>query len=510
MHQAPSKRDNRARALLVGVDRYENFDASLSLRGSRNDVVLLVWYCLHELGLRAENIRVLTTPLLTRAELDLREVQHGIDLDAGKGPSVQLGGATAREVEQGLTWLLQESQQAGGAALFAFSGHGAWSSAEGPLLCLADTKPDFTGGVLSLKRLGQMVADFDAKDRLVALLDCCHVAPPPGDPRLMGSGLPHQGTPADVLGHADLFNVSNRVLLAARPARQSFQVRLGGMWHGAFTFALMTSAERWKAGREASHGAYKHVLKRAKSTLKALGVPEKPNMMVPEARRREIRNQPFFGVKAGATSKCPDASDQGNQLDGGYRYAFMSQIPGQPALDLSVIVAVGATTTQNTLGTNAAWPPTGTSNVGYECWYLNTNNVQSLNTTNQRITVTKTTLSGAQSIAVMATSTSTSGFAGSAGALDTSQPYIQSAEATGWSTSAPTIRGTPVYFKGTSSQGNVMWMAWDLSSGILTQVIWYAYTATAPTTVDPTLFSPYSLQTTAPPSGYFQASSENA
>jgi len=503
MPQTSSNQDNKAYALLIGVDSYKSFDGTgtSDLKGSRNDVFLLASYCVEVLGMRPENIAALITPELTPEERKEKESLRGINW----------GDATEKEVTKRLAWLLDVSK--GVKALLAFSGHGAALPGGEPVLCLGDTAPGLTSGVLSLKTLRHDIKNAYADGRLVALLDCCHVASRSPHQRLRGTSLSHAVAAADVAGKEDLFRVSDRVLLAARPGELAYQVRLGTGWHGALTFALVTAAERWQGENEVSHGSYKHVLKRAKGTLKALGVPQKSELRVPAVERAAIRKQPFLAVNDGATQRKPDAVGLSAQLDGGYRYLFQAKdASGNPPLDLAVVLASGATTTQITLGNNPAWPGEGHDD-GYEAWYVNSNTVQKLGS-GYTVVVTKQPVSPSELVAVMSTGESASGFAGLGGTLNRSNHYFSANEVTaaGWTRTPPVVVRPPIYFRGQSADGTPLWMAWDWEgiSGLV-QVIWYVISDTQPTApiklADSTSFT---FQSNAPEVGtYFQCPSSS-
>ena len=365
MPQTPSNQDGKAHALLIGVADYSSYGTDgVSLKGSRNDVVLLAYYCMGVLGIPARNIRVLTTPKMDLNDFKARVIPDEFETNDRVGwlqslNQVKLGEATEYEVKNGLDWLLAASKESDGAALFAFSGHGAWSSEAGPLLCLGDTAPSFTRGVLSLKSLGESIKNAGVRHKVIALLDCCHVAGSRASSMLQRKALPHAGTPENVVGDQDLFNVSDRVILGAHPGKEAFQMRLGGMWQGALTFAVVTAAERWRADNEMSHGSYKQVLKRAKRTLEVLAIPQKPESWV------AIRESPFLGVKPGPTVQEPDAAGSGVQLDPnshltgvkGTVYRLTLTVPGTSPLNAPVL-SVGTTSPDN------AW------RAGLEYWAL--------------------------------------------------------------------------------------------------------------------------------------------
>ena len=356
MAQTIPTQTGTTRALLIGVDDYSIFDDCSDLKGSRNDVLVLASYCVQVLGIPAGNIHVLTSPKLKVEHLVARDSIPGLkELTAEN-----MGEATEQEVKKGLGWLLDRAHHGG--ALLAFSGHGAWSKDQGPLLCLTDAVPGFSHGVLSLRDLGHDIKKAGAKDRLIALFDCCHVAAPTNHHRRMhAKALPHGGTADDVKGDDDLFNVSNRVLLGAKPGKEAYQALLGGKWSGGLTFALVAAAERWQGESEMSHGSYKHVMRRTKGTLNALGVPQHPAFRAPEELWGAIRKQPFLGVKPGTTVRKPDAAISGLQLTPDFHTIRVGQFV------LTQIVASGNVTVYVSLNGTV----TPLSRTVTERWYVN-------------------------------------------------------------------------------------------------------------------------------------------
>jgi hypothetical protein len=451
-------------ALLIGVDDYSTFESNggSNLKGSRNDVVLLASYCMEVLGIQAENIHVLTTPKMSPEDFQKRMIPPEIEPNKSKSwleslSRVTLGRATKANVKDGLDWLLAMSKESAGAALFAFSGHGAWSSKAGPLLCLDDTTQGFTDGVLALKDLGAAIAKARARHKLIALFDCCHVAASPRSSRLQGKALPHLGTSQHIVDDQDLFNVSDRVILGASLGKEAFQMRLG-RWHGALTFALVTAAERWQGENEVSHGSYKHVLKRAKGTLKALGVPQNPEFWV------AIRQSPFLGVKAGPTQREPDAAQEGAQLTPDFRYTI-NAINNESEVTIAWIFA----TTTTAVSVN------GTSLLkNKESWYVDDGALANLDSADH-ITITTTKLETSYDIP------------------STFSQSFTSAESVDWTQSLPLPDGAKNYFfDGTSastpSVNPMMWVVFSIPmSGdpSLTHVQWWVSKAPADGTFNP-------------------------
>src|SRR5262245_34901374 len=75
----------RGCALLVGVEEYAAFDPThgRDLLAGRNDV-LSYWKVCRRLGYRAEDIRVRTSPILTKEEILQAETELGLERRRGK------------------------------------------------------------------------------------------------------------------------------------------------------------------------------------------------------------------------------------------------------------------------------------------------------------------------------------------------------------------------------------------------------------------------------------------
>ncbi len=481
------------RVLLVGVDDYQTFSgepqSSYDLRGSRTDVVLLAWYCREVLGIPSENIHVLIGPAMTDDDLQ----KHGPFDQLAKLKRENIGEATANNVSDTLGRLLDETKEGGDEVLFAFSGHGAWTEALGPVLCMGDTTSDLTSGVLPLKALRQLVSQHDARARVVAILDCCHVAGPEGE-TLQATSLPHAGTAEDVKGSDKDFNVSERVILASKPGKPAYQMRLGMHAHGALTFSLVTAAERWRASDGLAHGSYKRVLKKTKKLVKALGVKQSPAVLW-----KNTMKEPFLAITPGPVSRTPDAVGRRVEIDGGWKYAFILQhkITGV-TLDLAWVIAAPSDGSI-TVGLNGT---TTTVEASQEGWYVNTASLASLNS-NYKISVTKAALSS--------TSPQQDVPSGYSGANTTdATPYISCPESVTWGSSLPSPTGTYKHYKGTpKTNGDNVWMCWDVSGSTLHQVVW-VQVSSSDGTVQPTSFSKYTFSTSAPTGSFSAASSVNS
>lgn len=313
-------------ALLIGVDDYSAFDPAMSLKGSREDVLKLYWMCRRLLGLSPENIRVLASPPLTAADFHVTEPP----------PPDRMGPATADSIKAGVDWLAGQMASDGAApGLLTYSGHGSYSPDRGPLLCPSDMGRDLVKGI-AVRDLSKSQALQSVKERLTVMLDCCHAAPVTTATDFRApTALPHDGTPEQVAAdHAD-FDISERVLLAARPGQHAHQALLGKVFHGALTFALVTVAEQWKASQDPDgsgmHVSYKQLLKRVRRMLWSLRMKQSVRLRVPAApmsKRKAIRKLPFFGTHAATTVRRPDAPRTKVQTDPGLKDYRLYTITG--------------------------------------------------------------------------------------------------------------------------------------------------------------------------------------
>lgn len=492
-------------ALLVGVNDYASVDGTprFNLRGSLSSVAWLAWYCLEVLGMPADHVYVLTSQSVEEGEkqeafalerlLGLAPGEAGAAA-ADKSALAHHGAATADEVDRGLSWLLEKTAAEGTAAVFAFAGHGALSADGHPLLCLGGTSSDLGKGVLGLAALKQRVAAAGARSRFVAILDCCHVTGPTSGPELQVTGLPSPGQAAGVTIADEDFDLSDRVLLAAQPGQSAHQMRLGVYPRGAFTFALVSAAERWRASHGLAHGSYKQVLKRATRMLKALGVPQTPQARWKANWGEALAAEPFLAVKAGPVRKTPDAVGRDVQIDTGW-YTF-AEVQGGTPIDIALVYATSRDSESTIqLGSNTPYytsPSSGGDSpapIPTECWYVNTANLSWV-LSDSPMTVTKAALPASSPRAPLAVPV---GYSGRGGSLTDCTPYLTSNEtpSTGWMphTSPPVFTSTtPSYFSGRAADGTNLWMAWDVTSTLSTsgvtytlhQVVWFYQRPNAP------------------------------
>lgn len=484
---------NGGYALLIGVNDYSSVGPAAALKGSREDVLKLYWFARVLLGLPPENIRVLASPPLTAAEFYM----------TSPPPTEMSGEATQASIQAGVAWLAGRMAADGAApGLLTFSGHGSYSKAQGPLLCPADVGADLAKGI-AVRDLSRMESLQAIRERLTVVLDCCHVVgDAPASNLRTSTALAHDATADEVAAdHAD-FDISERVLLAARPGQSAYQALLGKVFHGALTFALVTVAEQWKASQEPGspgmHVSYKQLLKRVRKLLWALRMKQNVHLRVPEApmsKRKAVRGLPFFGTHEGLTVKGPDAERDKAQVDAGWKYTF--SIGSTP---LAWVLATGANTVNITLGTYSSYPAAANT----ECWYVNTAALAGLNSTSPPINVTAAPLGTNTTVTVPT-------FAGGSysGNGTSSTPLLDPGCTGNWGTAPSAGTATPFYYQGLDASGTTLWMRWDrtgtFGSYSLSQVVWYYMSGVLPQTMPSGSF----LAKSSGPTGTFEASASS-
>jgi hypothetical protein len=210
------------------------------------------------------------------------------------------------------------------------------------------------------------------RERLTVVLDCCHHAPEAPAPDLrIHTALPHDATPEEVAAdHAD-FDISERVLLAARPGQQAHQALLGKVFHGALTFALVTVAEQWKASQAPKSSgmlvSYKQLLKRVRKLLWSLRMKQSTRLRVPLDKRKAVRELPFFGTHAALTARRPDAVRDRLQLDPNF---YTIRLDSSDGTILAQVVAMGTSDVQVWSG-DVRQQALGKGYYNFEYWYVN-------------------------------------------------------------------------------------------------------------------------------------------
>jgi hypothetical protein len=325
-------------ALLIGVEHYPAYPGKELLAG-RNDV-LAFWQVCRRLGYKPENIRVRTSPRLTKeqilaAEVDLaltdvenrnksrEEVAEDVRAKLDRVPwgeegapdpmcEAVIGEATHAALLAAVRWLggrLGEPfRQKSGymiPAILAYSGHG--TQIEGDFaLCATDVAPEGTGtkNVLTATEIHRILCADDKEPLagrnplkyLTVVLDCCFAGAASGK----ASALVQESRRSTSLATSEtswappLFDgkLGQRVFCASRHDEQAYQALLGGRWHGAFTWAVTQALEQWKV---ASSGLHEHIdvshvelLYRARTLLEALSFPQHPMLL------DSVGNSPVF------------------------------------------------------------------------------------------------------------------------------------------------------------------------------------------------------------------------
>ncbi len=384
-NKIPETPASRGYALLIGIDHYDTLDPSAELLGSRNDVVLWRSFCRKHLGIPAENIRVLTSPPLDPSK----------DFGDDTVPPESLGDAGEVSIRDGYAWLLAKMDGGKNPGLLTYSGHGMVVGGR-PALSTASLGASGAGAIL-LRDLREAVSKAKAEQALTAIFDCCHVVAPAAQSHLRRStGLVAAGETAPEIVDED-YNVSHRVFLAARPGQAAYQCTLGERSQGALSFALVTTAEQWKAtnapGQTGLDVDNKVLFKRARKLLGALRMKQSPKLREPfdPESRRLVRRLPFFGTEARATSRKPDALRVKQQLPPDW---FITIYLGSDDTGtvLAQIVTMGGTHNSATVSQagNSHIPMTWGGNS--EIWYVNTTALGSQLSSTAKIFITSESL----------------------------------------------------------------------------------------------------------------------
>lgn len=477
---------NAGYALLIGVDDYSSHGASSSLRGSREDVVTLYWFARVVLRLPPENIRVLASPPLREDEFNI-----------AAPPSDMRGEATRNAIQAGVEWLAGKmAQDTAAAGLLTFSGHGSFSKGKGSLLCPSDIGADLSNAV-AVRDLAQNASLQKVRDRLTVVLDCCHVAEDlPDTAANKPTALPHDASADEVAKDWASFDISDRVLLAARLGQTAYQARLGRVYHGALTFALVEVAEQWKAGDGPGSGmdiSNKQLHKRIRRLLSSLGLKQDVQLRVPESpmnQRKKTRKLPFFGTHARPTRRKPDGPLQPMQLppDWNFTINIESTIVMQVVTQVPVKV---------TVGTNRE-----VEVPGDELWYVLAD-MSSI--TNAIPNITTLTINGSNpevdQRGMSVSLASDSFYWGDLGKqMFTGYPTSSCSQKYTFTTDKPSIVGNLYYFRGsntspTSGPSYTPWVVFDITPGTGTtgyslNAVWWVLDYTSAPSTPPMDFNP--------------------
>lgn len=303
-------------ALFIGVEDYSAFDASLGqpagtsdLPGARADAIAFFEVC-KDLGIPAENMRILTSPRLDPAALSLL-------------PAACLGDATAESILEGTRWLAERLGAAGKPpGLFTYSGHGDWLEGEGLVLCPSDTTGPGLRGALPFARLQAIFDAQRAAANLTVLLDTCHAgAARAGMGRRAGS-LSGRALPA-LLG-GQIPSLGDRMVAACKAGELAWRGKFSGVSRGAFSWAVASTLEQWSPRSVGGHVeldlSYDELVDRARRLLSALSFEQTPVLH----GRPGTGQTPFFHAGPGGagdpTSADPTAVGSSGQLNPDVNY----------------------------------------------------------------------------------------------------------------------------------------------------------------------------------------------
>lgn len=322
---------NDGYALLIGVDDYSAFDTSRGqeigthdLPGSRNDARAF-WQTCRRLGMKPENIRVLTSPAIDPSELE------------GAGPE-NVALATSSEILAKMGWLLEKmAAPSRPAGLVTYSGHGDVTAADGLVLCPSDVAlkgENELANAIPFSKINAMIAARDVGDDLTIVLDTCHAGSSHGKKGTGASALPlsllgrRASDIADELTIAgappERDRIGARVLAAARRGEVAYQSTFEGRWRGVFSWALSCAMEQWKV-TEDERGtrldvSYGKLLETARRLVSALWFDQEPELRGGPAGLADLAVlQRGVVVRPGTTADLPNGRFKTAQLDPGYK-----------------------------------------------------------------------------------------------------------------------------------------------------------------------------------------------
>lgn len=260
-------------AVIVGVDDYRAFDASLGkpagtsdLRGSVNDAGLYLRLA-RKLGVPDDNIRVLVAP----ANGGARPAQF---------EGIEGGAPTQTNMQAAFDWLIESLKgNPGTQAILTYSGHGD-SDDENLVICPTDMTADKDGTLHNEIQLGGLDSTLKAvadSNLITIFLDCCH-AGDVDDQQGVRALRPKTHTPA----HIKTRQLSNGhpVLAACRASALSSEINFGDTHFGAFSWAVTQVLSRWQEkddGSDASYGiAYGEVPERTAMLMNAMAIEQSP------------------------------------------------------------------------------------------------------------------------------------------------------------------------------------------------------------------------------------------
>jgi hypothetical protein len=293
-------------ALLIGINDYRAFDPSgnCDLKGGAHDTVAIA-RCCTVLGMDPVDIHILRD-----------------DIESSGNPfTIEPKGKTTRAAIQAQLEWLREQLDAGRKGLLWYSGHGAYTEKDGLLLCPSDTDTAFAN-TISFNGLKTLLGPNAAKN-LTVVLDCCH-----GGPRVDKLGRRSStlgGDPIEAGAAFDL-QIGAIVLAACAPGEQTQQSWFSALAHGAFTWALLSTANQWQAQQQGGNVRmdldYATLMAKASELLHVLEFEGKPQLYGPPGVDVGKLAALQLGDAPEATSQYPDADRGGVELDPDMRYTL--------------------------------------------------------------------------------------------------------------------------------------------------------------------------------------------
>jgi Caspase domain len=365
---------SRAHVLIIGIDQHDS-PRLPALSGARNDAV--AWYrlCVDHLGISPGNITVLASPRLGPRELGPRS------------EASRLRGATRAEILEEARRLAASASS--GAGLVTFSGHGlalgpgGGGAASDLALCPSDVKMEAPAGgdagidgAVRFADLAEIFTSQDCRDNITVVLDTCYSNGLAGPMRGANAAPKGAATRLDELDGAqrilrvDAF--TNRLFLGARHWTSAHEIKVGGQWRGAASYAMQTLIERWQL-REENGVRYPNVshadlLARMRDLLAALGVPQLPALWGQRRLDEMPVLRPTLRFFPGETSPAPDAAMIERQCPVNPDKIALISILDQNQNPILHVVSVGREVPSGVTGYNART----------EYWFTNTTSIPTL------------------------------------------------------------------------------------------------------------------------------------
>jgi uncharacterized caspase-like protein len=353
---------NQGYALLIGVNDYSAYDKSTNqkkgtsdLPGSVNDVQAW-WTLCKALGFRPENIRVLTSPAIQSNTL--------------VGATAQTTGeATEKGIRDGVEWLTKNvGADKVAVGLLTYSGHGDFVG-DGLVLCPTDVTGESLVHSIPYADLQKAIAAHGAGENLTVVLDSCH-AGGVSTPQRKALSLTQRPVPK-TLSIGRSLEIASRVYTASSGGGSAYQAEFAGRFHGAFTWALTSTLEQWKAVEQGDSlrltVSYGEALRRAHALLTTLSFDQTPGLQgVANVADLAVLQS---GLVPQPTSSEPNASPTPMQLDPGEKDYRIYTLDWSGSTIGQILVPH----TSNSLGTILP---------GTEYWYMTANITSVIRITN--------------------------------------------------------------------------------------------------------------------------------